>query len=323
MLELLALAVAAALAAVEPTPYSQLLEPPAGRFLIVHADDMGMCHSENQASFQAMEKGLVTCGSVMMPCPWVMEVVEYAKTHPKADLGVHLTLNCEWRTYKWGPVAPREKVKGLLDPQGYLWSSAEDTLKHATAEEVETECRAQIQRALDLGLKITHIDTHMGTIVARPDFARVYLKLAHEFHVPALVADIFPKDRALTAEESGLRDALLGSGLPLLDGLTPSVREKEPEPRRETYGRMLSNLKPGVWQTIIHLGMGDDEMRAITGSAGERHGDYLAFTHEETRKLIQSKGIKLIGYRDLKAAMDRSALTPPAPLPETGRGGAQ
>ncbi|MGQ9697036.1 MAG: polysaccharide deacetylase family protein, partial [Armatimonadota bacterium] len=209
----------------EPPTFFQLLGNSGTRYLIVHADDLGMCHSENAASFRAMEAGLVTCGSVMMPCPWVLEVVEYAKTHPDVDLGIHLTLNSEWMTYRWRPVAPVDKVRGLVDPQGYMWQSVEDVLKHATATEVETECRAQIEYALKLGLKPTHLDTHMGTILAKPEFAEIYLKLGREYGLPVMLPRyILAGDQYVTPPQAGsLLEKLAEARVPVIDALAVGV----------------------------------------------------------------------------------------------------
>src|SRR5688572_21182657 len=123
------------------------------RVLMLHADDVGMCHSVNTATAEAFAEGLVTTGSVMVPCPWFPEIADWSKQHPEWDLGLHLTLTSEWRFYRWGPTAPREKVPTLLDPEGFLWRSVADVKKHASPEHVELEIRAQIERARQFGMQ--------------------------------------------------------------------------------------------------------------------------------------------------------------------------
>lgn len=285
----------------QPLMFSKLIGNGETKYLIVHADDLGMCHAENEASFKAMEAGLVTSGSVMMPCPWVMEVVEYAKSHPNVDLGIHLTLNSEWKTYRWRPVLPPEKVPGLVDPDGYLWRSVEDTLRHASAAEVEAECRAQIQRALSLGLKPTHLDTHMGTVVAKPEFLDVYLKLGKEFGLPVMLPlNMLESGNYTTPPQvKQLLPKVVEAGIPLLDALASGVRSTDPEERRKEYISLLRALRPGVTQIILHLGTNSDELKAITSSAEARYGDFLAFTHPETKQQIKELNIRLIGWREL------------------------
>src|SRR6266849_3561187 len=120
---------------------------PKARVVMFHCDDAGMSHASNLGAIESLEKGVVTSVSIMMPCPWVPEFVNYLKEHPQLDAGLHLTLNSEWTPYRWGPLAGKPAVPGLCDPDGYLWHSTQDTARHATADEVEREIRAQIDKA--------------------------------------------------------------------------------------------------------------------------------------------------------------------------------
>ena len=160
---------------------------PDERIFILHADDSGMCHSANAATIRAMSEGVVSSTSVMVPCPWFPEMAAWAREHPEMDVGVHLTLTSEWRHYRWGPVAPREQVPGLVDEEGFLWRRVEDVIAHASPQEVEIEVRAQIERALRFGIKPTHIDSHMGTLFAHPEYFEIYVRLSREYGIPAML----------------------------------------------------------------------------------------------------------------------------------------
>ncbi len=157
------------------------------KLLIIHADDMGVSHSENMATIHAMEKGSVNSGSIMVPCPWFAEIAAYAKSHPQADFGLHLTLTSEWDHYKWGPVTDKSAVPGLITQYGYFNDNNESVHKNATPREVEKELKNQIERAKQFGIDPTHFDTHMFCGVADPKFLSIMLKLGREYKVPVLL----------------------------------------------------------------------------------------------------------------------------------------
>jgi len=294
------------------TTAQQLGYGPNDKVLIVHADDIGMSHSVNVATIEAFKKGLVTSGSIMVPCPWFPEIADYARQHPDLDLGLHLTLTSEWKYLRWRPVASPEKVKGLLDSEGYMWRSERDTAKNATPQEIETEIRAQIERALKFGIKPTHLDTHMGTVYTRKDFFDVYTKLGKEYGIPVMVMRPTPE-----AIELGKRDGspigeealrkIQDEGFAMLDYLSTGVQGKTFAERKEAYKAFLRNLKPGVTMLIVHLGMNDPELKATTNSWEQRYADFQSFTDPEIEALIKELGIKPGTWRELGKVAWKSA----------------
>src|ERR1700675_1680651 len=153
----------------------------SARLLVIHADDLGMNHSVNRATFEALEKGWITSASILVPCPWFPEVVKWAREHPDADVGIHQALNSEWTSFRWGPVSPKDKVPSLLDPDGYLPLDTPDVGRNAKLPEVENELRAQIDRAQSAGIPLTHLDTHMGALFGSTDLYNVYQKMGYTY----------------------------------------------------------------------------------------------------------------------------------------------
>lgn len=278
------------------------LGKPAAKLLMVHADDAGMCHSVNLATREALLSRSVPSASIMVPCPWFTEMAELARTHPNLDLGLHLTLTSEWKHYRWRPVAPPDRVKGLLDPDGYIWRDVRSTATHATAAEVETELRAQIERARQFGVRFTHFDTHMGTLYARPDYFDVYTNLAREYKVPCMLPRASGVPAAEMKQYPITEEMILkkeSEGHVLLDKLVTGVPGRTVEERKQSYRKFLRALQPGVTKLIVHLAKDDAEIRAVTNSWEQRWADFLFFTSAEAKKLMTELQISPMTYRDL------------------------
>lgn len=275
----------------------RLGHPRDAKLLIIHADDLAVAHSEDAASFDALEKRAATSASIMVPCPWLTEVAEYAKAHPDADLGLHLTLTSEWKTYRWGPVASKDQVPSLLDASGYLWPDSDSAKQHIKADEAEREIRAQMEKAMSLGIHPTHIDSHMGVLFSRPDLFAAYVKVAHEFKLPFLAVRTPDAPPALLS--------LLSDKDIVLDSIVMASPDVKPADWKTFYLNAIKNLKPGVTELIVHLGHDDAELQAVTvdhpdyGSAW-RQRDYDVITSPEFKKALEHDHVILIRWADLK-----------------------
>jgi hypothetical protein len=282
------------------------------RVIIIHTDDIGMCQASVDAFAEMVDFGLISSGAVMVPCPWFLEAADYAVAHPEADLGAHMTLTSEWETYRWGPISTRDPKSGLMDEQGFFHKKSEGVWQHANPEAAINELDQQIQRALQAGMNLTHIDTHMGSI-AHPAILPGYVQLAIKYGLPPMI----PR---MTAEEliarpdvddqaaemaAGLIHTLEEMGLPLLDGLS-GLELVDSSERFEQAKAALQALKPGLTHFIIHPSKDTPELRKITKSWDCRVADYDTFMSEATRDFIKNEGIQVIGYRALKEIMPQT-----------------
>jgi predicted glycoside hydrolase/deacetylase ChbG (UPF0249 family) len=282
---------------VTKTLVERLGYPSNAKLLIVHADDLGAAHSINRASIKALESGLVSSASILIPCPWLPEIAAYAHAHPEADLGVHLTLTSEWSPYRWAPVLGRERVPSLLDRSGYLYPLESEASAHADIREAEAEIRAQIARAKALGIQPTHLDSHMGTLYQSKALFEVLLRVARENKLPFRVSrDWFTR--------APFMPALLGPDDIVLDrtiSIEPSVA---PEDWARFYTNEIKSLRPGVTDMIVHLAFADEEMKGMTSGhpnwgAEWRQRDFEFVTSDAFRKLLAENNVKLITWREL------------------------
>ena len=284
---------------------SKLGYPEDTRLLIIHADDLGVSHSENVASIKAMKNSVVNSASIMVPCPWFPEIAAYARKNTKADLGLHLTLNSEWNTYKWGPVSSRDSVSSLLNEEGYFYSTVDSLMAVGIPEEMELELRNQVKKALEAGIDVTHLDAHMGAAVSKPEFLAAYMRVGRSFELPVLLDErIFklnnPEILSLIDEKTVVADNILSMG--------PADFESGAS---EYYEKVIAELPAGLNVLLIHLAYDDEEMRAMTSghkywAADWRQADFNYFTSEACSKLLEQENIKLISWRELRDKISRN-----------------
>jgi predicted glycoside hydrolase/deacetylase ChbG (UPF0249 family) len=292
------LAIPQMIVAAEPSLAEKLGYKATDKLLIVNGDDVGMSHSANMATINSMEKGVMTSGTIMVPCPWFPEIARYAKTHPKSDFGIHLTHTSEWDLYRWGPVASKHLVPGLIDPDGYLWGDEEAVYKASNPQEALIEGRAQIQKALDFGVDVTHIDSHMGTLQLNPAYLETYLKLAVEFNLPARMAG---PDTLHRFGQKGLREKFADKGIVFTDNFIYDELPLAKNGVKPFWMQVIKNLKPGVTELYIHAQLTTEEAKAISGSWKTRTEEYETFTNDpDVKKLLKDQGVILIGYRALR-----------------------
>ena len=278
--------------------------------VILHVDDAGMSHGSNLGVMQSIEQGVANSFSIMMPCPWVPELMNWIKQNPNVDSGLHLTMTAEWKLYRWGPLAGRAAVPGLVDDQGCLWHSVPQVCAHASADEIEAEIRAQIARAEKLGLEITHLDSHMGTLFSRADYFERFLKVGIEKQIPILAVGGHMTHTMVENGESAkallpLAPKIWAAGLPVIDDLHTTVTSWSPAEKKERFFKLIQELKPGITEILFHASVMTEELPLITGSAASRHADTQLLKDPELKALLQSRNIQLTTWRELKKRRDQ------------------
>jgi predicted glycoside hydrolase/deacetylase ChbG (UPF0249 family) len=275
------------------------------KLLIIHSDDLGVAHSVNEASEQAMEKGSVSSASIMVPCPWFSEIAAYARIHPKADFGLHLTLTSEWKYYKWSPVASKTDVPGLVNKNGFMYSSVDSVFQFASMAEIETELRAQIEKAKHFGIDFTHLDSHMAALFSDAEHLKILIKLGREYKVPVLLNKSGPRSAFNVSLENYLSNHDVQ-----LDGVftaNPAIYKNGMD---NFYTDVIKNLKPGLTELIIHAGYDDSELRAVATDhpdwgAAWRQADVNFFTSDKCKELLREQNIYLVTWREVRDKLIR------------------
>lgn len=281
----------------QKTVAERLGYPQDAKLLIVHADDLGMAHSVNAATIKAFATGLVNSGSIMVPCPWLSEIAAYARNSPQADLGLHLTLTSEWTSFRWGPVMPKDRVKSLLDKEGYFHLTETEAASVADPKEVELEINAQIERARALGIQPTHLDSHMGTLYQNKALFEVFLRVARNNKLPVRIAKTWFARTDFLPDTLSPEDVYIDR---ILD-INPAVAAND---WAKFYSEAIRNLQPGVTEIVVHLAYDDAEMRGATVNhpdwgAAWRQRDFDFFTSDAFRNLLEENQVRLITWREL------------------------
>lgn len=310
---------------IDSTYAQKLGYPKSAKVLILHVDDAGMSFDSNEGTITAMTKGVANSCSVMMPCPWVPGFVHFLQNNKNIDAGLHVTLTSEWKDYRWVPLAGKASVPGLTDTEGDLWGSVADVVKHASADEVEKEIRAQIDRAVTMGFIPTHLDSHMGTLFATPAFTERYVKVGIEKKIPVmlpgghntLIQNEMHAPEAMMLQMRQIGKMLWSAGLPVLDDLhnesydwkipagISNDDKKIPAFTTQKYIAAIKSLKPGVTMMIMHCTAPTAVFPYISNSGPVRKGDLLAMTDPAFKDALTKEGIILTTWRELKERRDK------------------
>ena len=251
--------------------------------LLFRLDDIGMCHSVNMAAKEVLETRMPVSMSVMVPCPWFTEAVEILKQYPHVSVGIHLTLNSEWKNYRWGPVAGVTMVPSLVDSLGHFFPSRSKLFaNNPRLEEIETELRAQIEKAQKAGLKIDYLDYHMGAAMQTPQTRAIVEKLAAEY---------------------GLAISRYYDEVDVEGGYAAPVANK-----LDTLLKKVTNLQPGGTKLfVVHIGLDEPEMAAMEDlnpsgpkdMSKHRQAELRALLALPFQQLIYNDRYRIVNYRML------------------------
>jgi predicted glycoside hydrolase/deacetylase ChbG (UPF0249 family) len=276
--------------------------PADSKLLIIHADDLGLSHSTNMAVIKAFENNAVTSGSIMVPCPWFPEIAAYVKDHPGLDVGIHFTLNAEWKFYKWAGVSASNEIPSLIAKDGYFNAELQPLVFGANPDQVEKELRSQLEKAIAGGIKPTHIDSHMGSMFVTPALFRVALKVAKEYNIPLFVPLNEIKKIAPYLVKEIPSDLITVDNFQMLQGAAVKGDWKA------MYADFVKALTPGLNEIIVHLSYDNEEMQGIAGGHEDygsawRQKDFDLVMSDSFKKLLRDNHVQLVTWRQIQQVM--------------------
>ena len=277
----------------------------AERTVVVHVDDVGMCHGANQAYLELSASGFVTSGSVMVPCPWFLEVAQAAAADSRLDLGVHLTLTAEKTHYKWRPLTDPGVDSGLMDGNGFFWPDVTSVRSRCAPEAAEAEMRAQIDRALAAGIDVTHLDAHMGATFA-PEFIESYVRLGEDYGLPILLterlADYSANNHLVGLDEDTYQEAIAGArrlDFVLFDHVLETDWDRTGPPVA-TYEPLFSTLPHGMTFLALHPNAPGELEMIEPDSFHIRTGEYELFSDPDFQRWTSTLGLDRVGMRGFR-----------------------
>jgi predicted glycoside hydrolase/deacetylase ChbG (UPF0249 family) len=268
-----------------------------GRAVILHVDDLAMCHGANRAFLELARAGQVTCGSVMVPCPWFCEIAEATAAGPGLDLGVHLTLTSEWRHYRWRPLSTTSRASGLIDGDGYFWAEVGALRAHLVPEAAEGELRAQIERAIAAGIAPSHIDAHMAAAML-PELIELHVRLGRDYGL----VPVLPRKIRWAPERASYDRAVAGldaAGLPVIDNFRGTLPVEAGETERR-YREAIEGLTAGVTHFALHATMPGEIAAIAPEHAGWRTREFALLQSGAVAGWCAAAGIAAIGYREIQ-----------------------
>jgi predicted glycoside hydrolase/deacetylase ChbG (UPF0249 family) len=283
--------------------------------IVLHQDDVGMCHGANVAFLELSKLGSITSASVMVPCPWFAEAASMAASDPKLDLGVHLTLTAEKEFYRWRPISDASKSTGLVDEHGFMWRDVSSVRKNANREAVEVELRAQIETAIASGFDVTHLDAHMGATLA-PEFCEIYLGLGVDYELPVLItrklSHYGPNNHIVGVTDDQFNpfvELAKAKNFPLFERVleTNFARPSSVELEDDAYQKMFTKKQDGLTFAALHPNAPGEVEVIEPRQFHVRTREYEIFRSVEYLNWLKQRHIKPIGMREIRDAMRGAA----------------
>ncbi len=278
--------------------------PPGKRVVILHANDMGIAYEFNRAAEAGLQDGILTSASVVSAGPWFGETAEWVKTHAGQDIGITLSFVCPSKCLRWSPVAPRDEVSSLATADGYFPATVLQFTMRSDIDEVRQEAEAQIQRAREAGIQPTHLHPHMGALLARPDLLEMYLKLAEEQWIPAVMVEFTPdlvdrfRAKGFPVNEEML-ETIAQYRLPKVDDIQNLPPAQTYEEKREGFYQVIRELPVGITQVFLNPADDTPALHCMTDKWQDRAWEAQLLNDPEVREFLKQQDLVYTNWQEI------------------------
>ncbi len=278
--------------------------PPDKRVLILHANYMGAAYEFNRPGQELLKNGHAQAASVMVPCPWFEDFASWCRQNPGHDVGICLTLNSPGESYRWRPLGDREQTSSLVDADGYLWQTELQLALRGETEQARLELKRQIDKARASGIRPSHLLPFKGSLLARPDLLELYLEIAQQLWIPAVMVELTPDTIEMFRDEGfplsdEMIDLIARYPLPKLDELHFIPDAESYDAKRDSFYELVRGLPPGLTQIICGPADKTPALERITPNWQNRVFERQLLMDPEVHKFLENEGIVLTDWKEV------------------------
>ncbi|MFR1757984.1 MAG: carbohydrate deacetylase [Thomasclavelia spiroformis] len=279
------------------------------KYLIINADDFGICNSVNSAIFKLLKEKKISSATLMPNVNYYEEAVEWTVKNSD-NIGLHLTFLNDDSKFKYRSLSRSESIENKY---GYLFGDRIEFSKKLRYKDIKKEIDMQFNKLKNDGIKISHVDLHRYAIYPTYNPC-VYMYLCKKCREEGKLPMRWARNGNVDVE-SGIASlcdtdniakffAAISDlyGIPIPDYVFKFPYRntfKTYSEKKMAFINMLRKLPDGINEVHIHPSVLSEEIKEINPTWQERVLEYEMMFDDEIKNEIEKLNIKLITYKDI------------------------